>query len=376
MKFFFCLTLCLTMFFSTSCEKEPQKIMIGFFAALTGAEATFGLSSRNGIEIAIEEVNAKGGVLGKPIELKIYDTLGTNEAAHSSIENLILVDQVVALLGEVSSSRSLASAPVAQKHQIPMITPSATNPLVTQSGDYIFRVCFTDPFQGEAMAKFAFNSLKFKKAAILYDSQSSYSAGLAEYFKKTFESLGGEVVAEESYMSGDVVFENQLLRIKKSKGEFIFLPGYYAEAALVAREAQKKEMKLPLMGGDGWESESLLEIAGNSLNGSYFSGHYTLEDPRTEVQEFTKTYQKKFGTKPDSQAALGYDAARILFEAIERAQSTKGQSIRDALKGTTDFKGVTGNISINENRDAIKPAVVLQVRGNKVKFVESIGPSK
>jgi len=350
--------------------------MIGFFAALTGAEATFGLSSRNGIEIAIEEVNAKGGVLGKPIELKIYDTLGTNEAAHSSIENLILVDQVVALLGEVSSSRSLASAPVAQKHQIPMITPSATNPLVTQSGDYIFRVCFTDPFQGEAMAKFAFNSLKFKKAAILYDSQSSYSAGLAEYFKKTFESLGGEVVAEESYMSGDVVFENQLLRIKKSKGEFIFLPGYYAEAALVAREAQKKEMKLPLMGGDGWESESLLEIAGNSLNGSYFSGHYTLEDPRTEVQEFTKTYQKKFGTKPDSQAALGYDAARILFEAIERAQSTKGQSIRDALKGTTDFKGVTGNISINENRDAIKPAVVLQVRGNKVKFVESIGPSK
>jgi len=350
--------------------------VIGFFGALTGAEATFGLSSRNGIELAIEEVNAKGGVLGKPIELKVYDTLGTNEAARSSIENLILVDKVVALLGEVSSSRSLASAPVAQKHQVPMVTPSATNPLVTQSGDYIFRVCFTDPFQGEAMAMFAFKSLKFKKAAILYDSQSNYSQGLAEYFKKTFEALGGEVVAEESYLSGDVVFENQLLRIKKTNAEFIFLPAYYAEAALVAREAQKKDMRLPFMGGDGWESKSLLEIAGDSLNGSYFSSHYTLEDPRTEVQAFIKTYQKKFGTKPDSQAALGYDAARILFEAIERAKSIKGRPIRDALKVTTNFKGVTGNISINENRDAIKPAVVLQVRGNKIKFVESIGPNK
>ncbi len=374
LKFTSCFILFLVVFFSASCVQEPNKIVIGFFGALTGDEATFGLSSRNGIELAIEEINAKGGVLGKPVELKTYDTVGTNDGALSSVEKLITIDKVVALLGEVSSSRSLISAPVAQKYRVPMVTPSATNPLVTQTGDYIFRVCFIDPFQGEVMAKFAYKSLKLRRAAILYDGESNYSVGLAEYFKKTFESLGGKVVAEETYMSGDVVFENQLLRIKQTSAEFIFLPAYYAEAALVGREVQKKGMKLPLMGGDGWESDSLLEIAGDSLNGSYFSSFYTLEDPRPEVQSFKKTYQKKFDTLPDSQAASGYDAARILFEAIERAQSTKGEAIREALKLTKDFKGVTGSISINENRDAVKPAVVLQVKGSKVRFVESIGP--
>lgn len=374
MKFTSCFILFLVVFFSASCVQEPNKIVIGFFGALTGDEATFGLSSRNGIELAIEEINANGGVLGKPVELKTYDTVGTNDGALSSVEKLITIDKVVALLGEVSSSRSLISAPVAQKYRVPMVTPSATNPLVTRTGDYIFRVCFIDPFQGEVMAKFAYKSLKLRKAAILYDGESNYSVGLAEYFKKTFESLGGKVVAEETYMSGDVVFDNQLLRIKQTSAEFIFLPAYYAEAALVGREVQKKGMKLPLMGGDGWESDSLLEIAGDSLNGSYFSSFYTLEDPRPEVQSFKKTYQKKFDTLPDSQAASGYDAARILFEAIERAQSTKGEAIREALKLTKDFKGVTGSISINENRDAVKPAVVLQVKGSKVRFVESIGP--
>lgn len=374
MKFFFCFFLLLTIFSSTSCEKGPDTIVIGFFGALTGAEATFGISSKNGIDLAIEEVNAKGGVLGKQVVLKFYDTLGTNEEARASVEKLIRKDRVVAILGEVSSDRTLAGAPIAQEHKIPMITPSATNPLVTQVGDYIFRVCFIDPFQGEVMAKFAFNSLKLRKAAILVDNQSDYSKGLAEYFKRTFESLGGEVVAEEFYIAGDVVFENQLLRIKEKKAEFLFLPGYYAEAALVGREIQKKGLKLPLMGGDGWESDSLLEVAGNSLEGAYFSGFYTLEDPRPEVQNFIKVYQKRFGALPDSQAASGYDAAQILFEAIERANSTNGQAIKDALKVTSNFKGVTGNISMNENRDASKPAIVLQVKGNKVRFVDSIGP--
>lgn len=374
MKFTSCFIVFFAFCVSVSCVKEPNKLVIGFFGSLTGEEATFGLSARDGIELAIEEVNASGGVLGKPVELKIYDTQGTDEGALTSVKRLITLDHVVALLGEVSSSRSLVSSLIAQKHQIPMITPSATNPLVTQTGDYIFRVCFIDPFQGEVMAKFAYKSLKLKKAAILNDSHSSYSIGLAEYFKETFQSLGGEVVIEETYMSGDVVFENQLSRIKKKGAEFIFLPAYYAEAALVAKEIQKNEMKIPLLGGDGWESESLLEIAGDSLNGSYFSSHYTLEDPNPEVQNFIKTYQKKFGTKPDSQAALAYDAARILFEAIKRAKSTKGKSIRDALNLTRNFSGITGSISFNENRDAVKPAVVLQIKGDKVKFVESIGP--
>lgn len=356
------------------CQQDSKQVVVGFFGALTGPEATFGLSSRNGIMLAIEEINKSGGLLGKTVELKFYDTLGTNEEARNSIEKLISLDRVVAVLGEVASSRSLAGAPIAQKHQIPMVTPSSTNPSVTQKGNYIFRVCFIDPFQGEVMAKFAYKSLKLRKAAILRDTQSEYSMGLADYFIKTFQGLGGTIVADEQYVAGDVVFESQLSKINEKNPEFIFVPGYYAEAALVARQAREMGIKVPLMGGDGWDSESLVEIAGDAISGSYFSNHYTLEDPRAEVQNFIKVYEARFGAKPDANAASGYDAARILFEAIAKANSTSGPAIRDALAQTKNFKGVTGVISINENRDAIKSAVVLQVKGKEFKFVDSIDP--
>lgn len=358
----------------SSCRPEADKMVIGFFGALTGAEATFGISSKNGITLAIEEINKSGGLLNKQVELKFYDTLGSNEQARDSVLKLIQQDRVVAILGEVSSSRSLAGAPIAQKFKVPMITPGATNPLVTQKGNYIFRVCFIDPFQGEVMAKFAYNSLMFKKAAILRDSESDYSMGLADYFIKTFEGLGGTIVSDQSYIAGDVVFDSQLLKIKEKAPEFIFVPGYYAEAALIAKQAREMGIKTPLMGGDGWDSESLIEIAGDAINGSYFSNHYTLEDPRAEVAQFTKDYLKRFGVKPDSPAASGYDAARILFEAIIRAHSTKGEEIRKALMQTKNFRGVTGIISFNESRDAVKSAVVLQVKGKEFKFVESIHP--
>ena len=360
---------------SIGCTKKgPETIVIGNFGSMTGAEATFGISTKQGIELAIEEWNKAGGVLGKQIELKAYDNQGKPEEARLSVEKLINVDNAVAVLGEVASTRSLAAAPVAQQYKVPMITPSSTNPLVTQKGDYIFRVCFIDPFQGEVMAKFAFNSLKLKKGAILRDSKSDYSMGLANYFIQTFEAMGGTIVADEKFVSGDVDFKAQLTSIKNKGPEFIFVPGYYTEVGLIARQAREAGIKVPLMGGDGWDSDKLIEIGGASVEGSYFSNHYTVEDPRPEVQNFIVNYKTKFGTTPDALAASGYDAARVLLEAIKRANTVDGPKLRDSIASTRDFQGATGIITINEKRDATKSAVVLQVVGKTFKFVESIKP--
>lgn len=360
--------------FAVGCQNKSDKIMVGNFGSMTGSEATFGISTRDGIILAIEEWNKAGGLLGKQIELKAYDNQGKPEEARLSVEKLINVDNVVAVLGEVASTRSLAGAPVAQQNKVPMISPSSTNPAVTQKGDYIFRVCFIDPFQGEVMAKFAFNNLKLKQAAILRDSKSDYSMGLANYFIKTFEGLGGKIVGDEKYVSGDVDFKAQLTNLKSKHPEFIYVPGYYTEVGLIARQAREAGIKVPLMGGDGWDSDKLTEIGGNSMEGSYFSNHYTQEDPRPEVQNFIKNYQARFGTKPDALAASGYDAARILFEAIKSTNSIDGQKIRDALATTKNFNGVTGIITINEHRDATKSAVVLQVQGKSFKYVATVAP--
>lgn len=364
----------LSLLLSGCQTEEPNKITIGFFGSLTGQDATFGISSKNGITMALEETNQAGGILGKPVVLRYYDTHASAEEAKLSVERLIKVDEVVAVLGEVASTRSLAGAPIAQKFKIPMITPSSTNPEITKKGDYIFRVCFIDPFQGEVMAKFAFNSLKLRKAAILRDTQSEYSMGLANYFITTFTKLGGTIVADENYIGGDVDFLPQLLKISKKNPEFIFVPGYYSEVGSIAKQARNVGLNVPLMGGDGWDSESLFEIAGKSLEGSYFSNHYTLEDPRPEVQNFIQVYERKYGNKPDSQAAAGYDAAMILFEAIRRAGTMQAAGVRDALAKISGHKGVTGTISINKHRDAEKSAVVLQIKNNKFKYVETIEP--
>jgi branched-chain amino acid transport system substrate-binding protein len=362
------------MIFLTACQNKSDKIVVGNFGSMTGAEATFGISTRDGIILAVEEWNKAGGLLGKQIELKAYDNQGKPEEARLSVDKLITVDNVVAVLGEVASTRSLAGAPVAQQNKVPMISPSSTNPAVTQKGDYIFRVCFIDPFQGEVMAKFAFNNLGLKKAGILRDSKSDYSMGLANYFIKTFTALGGEIVGDEKFVSGDVDFKAQLTNLKSKNPQFLYIPGYYTEVGLIARQAREQGLKVPLMGGDGWDSDKLTEIGGESVDGSYFSNHYTQEDPRPEVQNFIKNYQARFGTKPDALAASGYDAARILFEAIKTAQSVEGQKIRDALASTKEFNGVTGIITINPQRDATKSAVVLQVKGKDFKYVATVNP--
>jgi branched-chain amino acid transport system substrate-binding protein len=353
---------------------ESGEILIGEYGSLTGTTATFGISTRNGIDMAIDEVNAAGGVLGRPVRVIVEDDQGRPEEAQTVVTKLITSDQVVAVLGEVASSRTLAAAPVAQQYGIPMVTPSSTNPAVTQVGDYIFRVCFIDPFQGLVMATFATRSLGLTRVAVLRDIRNDYSVGLADVFVENFQAMGGTIVIDQSYSEGDTDFSAQLTAIRAESPEAIFVPGYYTEVGLIARQAQSLGLDVPLLGGDGWDSPSLIEIGGEALEGSYFSNHYSVQDPSPAIQEFVAAYQARFGETPDALAGLGYDAAMILFDAMERAGTTDGAAIRDALAQTADFAGVTGTITLDENRNAIKPAVVLQVSGGQLVYVETINP--
>ena len=353
---------------------DTGDIVIGEFGSLTGTTATFGISSKNGIDMAIDEVNAAGGVLGRQVRVIVEDDQGRPEEAQTVVTKLITSDQVVAILGEVASSRSLAAAPVAQANQIPMISPSSTNPDVTAVGDYIFRVCFIDPFQGMVMAKFATTTLGVRNVAILRDIKNDYSVGLADVFAQNIASMGGSIVADESYSEGDTDFSAQLTSIRARNPQAIFIPGYYTEVGLIARQARQLGLNVPLLGGDGWDSPRLTEIGGPALNDSYFSNHYSAQDTSSAVQTFVSTYTARFGEAPDGLAALAYDAAKILFAAMERAGTTDGPAVRDAIAQTRDFPGVTGRITIDAERNAVKPAVVLRVVDGTLQYVETITP--
>ena len=359
---------------TTSANDVSDVIKIGEVGSMTGSEATFGISTHRGIELAIKQVNAKGGIKGKKLKLISLDNQGKPEEAATAVTKLITQEKVTAILGEVASSRSLAMAPIAQEHQVPMISPSSTNPKVTEQGDYIFRVCFIDPFQGSVMAKFAIESLGLKRVAILRDVKNDYSMGLADFFTKTFVQLGGQIVVDQSYSAGDIDFKSQLTAIRTQNPEAIFVPGYYTEVGLVARQARELGLKAPLMGGDGWDSPKLKEIGGVSINGSYFSNHYSNEDTAPRVQDFVKTYQADYDEIPDGLAAMGYDAAMVLVDAMQRALTLSKPAIRDALAKTRDFAGVTGNITIDEYRNAIKSAVVLKVEDSGYRFQTKINP--
>jgi branched-chain amino acid transport system substrate-binding protein len=361
---------------AAACGKRGagDEISIGEYGSLTGTTATFGISTDNAIKMAFEEVNAAGGVIGKKLKLFVEDDQSKPEEAATAVTKLVNQNHVVALLGEVSSSRSLAAAPIAQAAEIPMVSPSSTNPRVTQVGDFIFRVCFTDPFQGAVMAKFANDTLKLKRVAILVDVRNDYSVGLQTFFRQNFKQLGGEVVAEQSYSEGDSDFHAQLTQIKAVNPEAIYVPGYYTEVGTIARQARELGITAPLLGGDGWDSPKLWEIGGEALNGSYFSNHYSTDDPSPVVQKFVSDYKKKYDALPDALAALGYDAAKILVDAISRAGSTDGVKVRDALAATRDFQGVTGTVTINKDRNAVKPAVILKVENGKFTLVETIKP--
>jgi branched-chain amino acid transport system substrate-binding protein len=351
-----------------------DEIPVGEYGSLTGGTATFGQSTNNAVKMAFDEINGAGGVLGKKLKLYVEDDQSKPEEAATAATKLVNQNHVTALLGEVSSSRSLAAAPIAQAAQIPMVSPSSTNPRVTQVGDYIFRVCFIDPFQGAVAAKFAHDTLKLKKVAILVDVRNDYSVGLQTFFRQHFRELGGEVVAEQSYSEGDSDFHAQLTQIKATGPEAIYVPGYYTEVGTIARQARELGLTVPLLGGDGWDSPKLWEIGGEALNGCYFSNHYSTDDPSPLVQKFVTEYKRRYNGVPDALAALGYDAAKILADAMTRAGSTDGAKVRDALAATKDFQGVTGSITINKDRNAVKPAVILKIENGKFSLVETIKP--
>jgi branched-chain amino acid transport system substrate-binding protein len=357
-----------------ACTKKSNEILIGEFGSLTGSEATFGLSSNKGFRLAFDEINAAGGINGKKVKLITVDDQGKNEEAASAVTRLITQDNVVALLGEVASSRSKAAAPIAQKYQVPMITHASTNPEVTKAGDYVFRICFIDPFQGLVMAKFAMQNLKLKKAAILRDVKSDYSVGLADVFAAEFKKMGGDILTDLSYQTGDIDFKAQLTQIRSKNPEVIFIPGYYTEVGLIAQQARQLGIKAPLLGGDGWDSSKLNEIGKEAINGNYYSNHYTTESTDPAVVEFIKKFKEKYNETPDAMAALGYDAARILAAAIGRAKEVTPKAIRDEIAKTADFSAVTGKITINPERNAVKSAVVVQVQGADRKYITTISP--
>ena len=358
---------------STS-DSTTGPIIVGHFALMTGAQATFGTSTDNGIRLALDERNAAGGIKGRKIEVHTLDTASKTQEAGTVVTRLITNDHIVALLGEVASSASLAGAPVAQKYGVPMITPSSTNAHVTQIGDMIFRVCFLDDFQGYVGAKFAHDDLKLSKVAILFDQGQAYSKGLAQEFKHSFEAMGGTIATEQAYTDGDADVSAQLQTIKGTGAELIYMPGYYTEAGNITRQARKLGITAPFLGGDGWDSAKLTEIGGDAIEGSYYSNHYSHQEQRPEVQDFVKKYQARFGAVPDGLAALGYDAARVLFDAMDRSPSLGGKDLAAAIAATKDFPGVTGKITIDKDRNAVKQAVILQIKGGQSVFVTSVAP--
>ncbi len=365
----------LAFFSTTGCEQQQShEIAIGEYASLSGKEATFGVSSHEGTQMAIDEINAAGGVLGKKIKLITEDNLSKAGESANIVNKLIAKDKVVAVLGEVASSRSLEGAPICQQYQVPMISPSSTNPKVTETGNCIFRVCFIDPFQGTVMANFATNTLKAKKVAVFTDVKSDYSKGLAKFFKESF-AKNGTLCAELDYNGGDKDFKAQLTAIKASNPDAVFLPGYYTDAALICIQAKQLGLNVPFFGGDGWESTTLLEIGKDAVENHYFSTHYSPEVGSPKGKSFVEAYKKRYnGKEPDAMAALGYDSAMILVDAIKRAGTAEPLKIRDALSETKNYDAVTGNISINEQRDAVKSAVILQIKGGKFTYVETVSP--
>lgn len=373
---FFCVVLGLAIVLSGCAKKAGQnEILIGAYLSLTGTTATFGTSTLHGIQMAVDKTNAAGGVLGKQIHLLSEDTQSKPEEAALAVTKLITRDKVRAILGEIASSRTLAAAPIAQQNMVPMVTPGSTNPEVTKKGDYIFRVCYMDPFQGEVMARFTFETLGLRKVAMIKDVKNDYSIGLAQFFTEAFTKMGGEVIAEQAYSEGDTDFRAQLTAIKGLKPEAIIVPGYYQESALLVKQARDLKMDMPFVGGDGWDSGKLIEVGGESMNGTYFTNHYAADDTLAVVQEFVNAYKQRFGGEtPDAMAVLGYDAALILFDAISRAGSDDPTKIRDALSRTVGFPGVSGTTTIDAERNARKPIVVVKIEDGQIKLHTKIHP--
>jgi len=384
LKVFFA-SLCLA---AVGCSKKSGEtgggtggeIVIGEFGSLSGENAAFGTSSHHGVELALDEINGAGGVLGKKVRVVTEDNQSRTEQVTTIVKKLINQDKVVAVLGEVASSKSMAGSAVCEAAGIPMVSPSSTNPGVTvdkrtgQVKPFTFRVCFIDPFQGTVLARFAHDNLHLTQVAVLLDVKQDYSTGLAQYFTDEFTRLGGKIAVQEAYTGGDTDFRAQLTSIKNAGPEAIFIPGYFNDAANIARQSRSLGITVPLFGGDGWSDPALFRLGGPAVEGCYVTDHYSAENQDPAVQKFVTTYQQRFGERPSGLSACAYDAMKILCDAIGRAGNTTPQGIRDALAATQNFPGVTGSITINAEHNAVKPATVVQVQNGEFRYVSTIAP--
>jgi branched-chain amino acid transport system substrate-binding protein len=351
-----------------------KEIVIGVVAPMTGDVATFGQSTKQGVELAIKQINDKGGINGKKVVMKAEDDRNDPVEAANAALKLITKDKVHGIVGSVASKCTLAAAPIAQQHKVPLISGTSTNVKVTQVGDFIFRACFIDPFQGLVMAKFARENLQKNTAAVLFDIGNDYTKGLAEQFKANFEKLGGTIVAYETYGKGDQDFNAQLTKIKSANPAILFLPDYYNTVGLVAKQARAQGITAVFLGGDGWDSADLVKIGGDAVEGGFFSNHYSPDSTSPEAQAFRAAYEAAYKATPDALAALAFDAANILMDSIKRANSVDGTKIRDAMKATKDFKAVSGNVNFDAHRNPIKGAVIIKVQGGKQVFEAVINP--
>lgn len=347
-------------------------IKIGEVDPLTGGVSEFGIGCHQGFVLAFEQINAAGGIQGTKLELVTEDNQSKPGQSATAVRKLITQDKVVAILGDATSSATLESAPIAQSDKIPMITPTATNPRITEVGDFIFRVCFLDEFQGRVLARFAREKLKAQRVFTLTDVKQDYSVDLLKFFKDEFTKLGGTIVGEQSYSTGDTDFRAQLTPIRAAKPDAVYVPGYYQEVALIVKQGRQIGLTMPFIGCDGWANQALIAVGGKAVDGCYFTNHFSPDDQSPVVKSFVATYQAKYGAPPDTFAALGYDAARLLADAIKRTGSTDPQALRDALAKTTGFEGVTGRISFDANRNASKPGLIVTVKDGKFEIAEKV----
>ncbi len=352
----------------------PEPIRIGEFASLTGKEATFGQTVHKGTVLAIEEANAAGGALGRPLELLTEDDQSKPGESATVVKKLIAREKVVAILGELTSGRTLEAAPIAQAAKIPLVSPGATAVEVTAKGNYIFRVCFIDEFQGTVMAQFALDTLKVRRVAILSSVSSPQSVGLAKFFRERVTQGGGTIALEQKYGDGDKDFRAQLTAIKAADVDAIFVPGYYTEAALISKQARELSLTMPLLGIDGWESSQLIALAGAAVEGAYLSTHYSAENRAPGVLAFNERFRARWGEDSNALSALAYDAAMVLIDALKRAGTTDGPKLRAALAVTKNFAGATGRITFDAQRNPTKSAVVLTVKNGRFVFVQDVHP--
>lgn len=360
---------------------SSKEIKIGLLNEMTGGNATIGTAAANGAKLAIKEINANGGLLGKQIKAVVADNKSEPSESANAMTKLLTQDNVIAVTGTFSSSNAIAAASVAEANKKPYLVAGATNPKVTVDEKtktvkkYIYRVCFIDPFQGTVAANFASKDLKVKKAAMLVDNSSDYSKGLAEFFEAAFKKEGGEIVSNEAYLQKDTDFKATLTKIKSKGADILYVPGYYEEVGKIVKQAREMGITVPIIGADGWDSPKLVEIASPSaLNDTYFTNHYSVEDTSPKAKAFVEAYTKEFGQKPEALAVLGYDAVYVLADAIKRANSTEAAKIIEALATTKDFPAISGVTTINKTHDADKNAVVIELKDGKQVFKTSIKP--